>query len=116
MINHISDFSGIDEPKVKIQSNRRYSFVNIHDIILITRECRQTKIYVTGGPVIPTYESLSELDKRLKDYNFFRCHKGFIINSGMVIEIIPWGSKTYLVKLANINVTALMTLNKVKEF
>ena len=34
----------------------------------------------------------------------------------MVVEILPWGSKTYSVKLAHTNVTALMTLEKVKEF
>ena len=105
-----------DHPKLKIQSNDRCSFVNIHDIILITREDRRTMIYATGGFIVHTYESLQELEGRLKNYHFFRCHKGFIINPEMVVEILPWGSKTYSVKLANTSVTALMTLEKLKEF
>jgi two-component system, LytTR family, response regulator len=103
-------------PKLEILSNNRYCFVDIQDIILITRENRRTIIYVTGALVIPTYESLKKLEERLPDFHFFRCHKAFIINPEKVTEILPWGSKTYLVKLANINITALMTQEKVEEF
>ncbi|VBB05129.1 Hypothetical protein LUCI_0336 [Lucifera butyrica] len=65
---------------------------------------------------VQTYEPLQKLEDRLKEHNFFRCHKGFIINPDMVVEIIPWGNKTYLVKLANTKETALMTWDHVKEF
>lgn len=30
----------------------------------------------------------------------FRCHKGYIINADFVNEIVPWGKKTFLVKMA----------------
>jgi two-component system, LytTR family, response regulator len=52
-------------------------------------------IYATRGLVVPTYESLQELEERLKDYHFFRCHRGFIINVDMVTEILPWGSNLF---------------------
>ena len=101
--------------KLKIQSNDRCHFVNIQDIILITRIERKTVIY-TKQDTIKTYESLQQLAERLKNCNFFRCHKGYIINKDMVTEILPWGNKTYIAKLANTKETALMTLEKAKEF
>ncbi|VBB05136.1 Hypothetical protein LUCI_0343 [Lucifera butyrica] len=102
--------------KLRVLSNEKSIFINIPDIVLITRTERKTMIHVTGESVVQTYEPLQKLEDRLKEHNFFRCHKGFIINPDMVVEIIPWGNKTYLVKLANTKETALMTWDHVKEF
>ena len=106
---------GKENLKILIQSNDRQKIINIQDIILVTRINRQTIIY-TLQDTIKTYEPLQKFGDRLKYENFFRCHKGFIINTDMVTEISPWGNKTYLVKMANINETALMTFEKAKEF
>lgn len=103
-------------PKLKISSNEKSVFVNVHDIILITRSERKTTLYTTGGLTIQTNDPLHTLEQRLEKYKFFRCHKGFIINSDMVLELTPWGAKTYLVKLSNTNQTALMTLEHAREF
>ncbi|MBP2654470.1 MAG: two component transcriptional regulator, LytTR family [Firmicutes bacterium] len=102
--------------KLKVLSNEKSIFINVSDIILVTRSERKTMIYVIGDSVIQTNESLQSLEDRLARYRFFRCHKGFIINPDMVVEIFPWGNKTYLVKLANTKETALMTLEHAKEF
>lgn len=101
--------------KLIVQSNDRCSFINTMDIIFITRIYRKTVIYTTQG-TIGTYETLQKLEDKLNTENFFRCHKGYIINRDMVTEILPWGHKTYLVKMANTKETALMTLEKAREF
>lgn len=101
--------------KLKIKSSQSCIIVNTQDIIFITRSERRTLIYTTQG-IIKTYEPIEKLYGRLKGDNFFRCHKGYIINADMVIEYLPWGHKTYVVKLANTKETALMTLEKAKEF
>jgi DNA-binding LytR/AlgR family response regulator len=105
-----------ENPKLKVSSNEKSTFINIQDVILVTRNDRKTTIYVTGNKTVQTYETLQKLEERLNKYHFFRCHKGFIINPDMVMELSPWGSKTYLVKLANTKETALMTLENAKEF
>jgi DNA-binding LytR/AlgR family response regulator len=102
--------------KLKVSSNEKSTFINIPDIVLITRNERKTTIHVAGGSMVQTYEPLHNLEKRLKKYRFFRCHKGFIVNPDMVMELSPWGNKTYLVKLSNTKETALMTLENAKEF
>lgn len=106
---------GKDNFKLMIPANDRYNFVNMQEIILISRINRKTVIFTTHG-IVKTYESLQKLGERLKNDHFFRCHKGYIINTDMVTEISPWGHKTYLVKLANTNETALMTFDKAREF
>jgi DNA-binding LytR/AlgR family response regulator len=105
-----------DNPKLKIVYDDKSTYVNISEIILITRADRKTLIHAMGGSIVPTYESLHNLEERLMKYCFFRCHKGYIINPDMVLEISPWGNKSYLVRLANTKETALMTLEHVKLF
>lgn len=102
--------------KLKVLSNDKSTFINVSDIIFITRNERKTMIYATGEMVVQTYEPLQKFEECLKKHRFFRCHKGFIINPDMVMELSPWGNKTYLVKLANTKETALMTLEHAKEF
>ncbi|MEL7634750.1 LytTR family DNA-binding domain-containing protein [Sporomusa sphaeroides] len=105
-----------ESPKLKISTNEKSIFINIQDIIFMTRKERKTIIYVVGGSAVKTYEPLQNLEERLKQYHFFRCHKGFIINPDMVMEFSPWGHKIYSVKLANTEETALMTLEHAREF
>ncbi len=101
--------------KLVVQSDNRIIFINIKDIIVITRQDRKTLILTTKG-LVKTNQPLQQLEAQLNGYNFFRCHKGYIINAEMVTEFAPWGNKTYLVKLADTDVTALITLDKAKEF
>lgn len=102
--------------KLKVLSNDKSTFINVPDIILITRNERKTMIYAVGDVVVQSYDPLQKMEERLEKHRFFRCHKGFIINPDMVLELSPWGNKTYLVKLANTKETALMTLEHAKEF
>lgn len=112
----VSKTNGIDiNRKFVIHSPEKTVVVNLQDIILVTRVERKTEIYSTRG-VFYSYEPLRKIQSRLDEKTFFRCHKGFIVNTDYILEIFPWGNKTYLVKLANIKETALMTLDKAKEF
>lgn len=101
--------------KLILHSNEKSTYINIQDIILITRYERKSVLFTMQGN-FTSYEPLQKLEERLKGCNFFRCHKGYIINTDMVIEVSPWGNKTYLIKMANTKETALMTLEKAKQF
>lgn len=101
--------------KLAIQLDNNLILINPKDIIFITRYDRKTVIYTTLG-IVKTNGPLQEIEQQLQGYNFFRCHKGYIINAEMVTEITPWGNKTHLVKLLHTDETALITLEKVKEF
>lgn len=101
--------------KLAIQLGNKLVLINPKDIILITRYDRKTLIHTTLG-IVKTNEPLQEIEQQLKGYNFFRSHKGYIINAEMVKELTPWGNKTYLVILMHTDETALITLEKTKEF
>ncbi|HHY28354.1 MAG TPA: LytTR family transcriptional regulator [Desulfitobacterium dehalogenans] len=102
--------------KLVVQISNNLLFVNPQDIILITRKERKTVIYTVEGTTLAINEPLGRLEQLLDGESFFRCHRGYIINVGMVKEFNPYGNKTYTAKLMNTDETALITVEKAKEF
>lgn len=45
--------------------------------------------------------SLTEIEKQLEVYGFFRCHRSYIVNLQKVREIITWSKNTYSIRINN---------------
>ncbi|GAV24056.1 LytR/AlgR family response regulator transcription factor [Carboxydothermus pertinax] len=101
--------------KLLVYSNDKCTVINVHEIILITRFDRKTVIHTARGN-FTTNETLKQLEERIKSEKLFRCHKSYMINVDMITEIVPWGNRSYLIKLANVKETAIITQEKLKEF
>lgn len=97
--------------KLMVKDKECMVFVDMADIHLVQREDRSTVIY-TASQRIVTNEPLGELQKRLDQELFYRCHKSYIINLAMISEAYPYGRWTYVIKLKNIKQDALMTYEK----
>jgi len=100
--------------KILIKEEGKQLFVNVRDIIFLTREGRSTVVHTTGGK-FKTPETLDSLEQKLSEHFFFRSHRGFIINLSMVKEIQPWGKKTCKVILNNTEESVIMTKAKSRE-
>ncbi|TEB10543.1 Sensory transduction protein LytR [Pelotomaculum sp. FP] len=94
--------------RIFIKEEGKKVFVNVKDIIFLTREGRSTVIHTPGGK-FKTTETLESLEQKLSEHSFFRSHRGFIINLNMVKEIQPWGKKTCKVILNNTKESVIMT-------
>ena len=51
----------------------------IKDILYIEAQLRKISIHTTYD-IIEYYHKLSDVEDELKEYNFFRCHKSYIVN------------------------------------
>lgn len=94
--------------KLLLRHKDGLSLVDASDIILIQRENRSTVIYTPTEKHV-TSETLSELEQRLPADKFFRCHKSYIVNIERITRIYPYGRWTYIVKLKDTDLDALMT-------
>jgi len=101
--------------KIIIKNREGFSLIDEEDIILIQRENRNTVIYTSDGQRHITSEGLSELEERLDRNLFLRTHKSYIINVSMVYKIYPYGRWTYVAKLRNTDMDALITHDKFEE-
>lgn len=101
--------------KIVIKNKEGISLVDEEDIILVQRENRSTVIYTSDGQHHITSEGLSELEARLDKNLFLRSHKSYIINISMVYKIYPYGRWTYVAKLRNTDMDALITHEKYEE-
>ena len=45
--------------------------------------------------------TLQVAEAKLKSYNFFRVHKGYLINVGKINKVIPWFKGRYLIEMSN---------------
>lgn len=91
------------------------SFVDVKDIILIQREDRATVMYTEdqGRYVLP--DTLSEVEGKLDESIFFRCHKSYIVNLERIRDITPYGRWTYIIRLEGTEHDALITHEKYEE-
>ncbi|MCG9969058.1 LytTR family DNA-binding domain-containing protein [Pelotomaculum terephthalicicum JT] len=96
------------------RNDNKFVYLNLDDVIYVTKEGRKSTIYFIGGQV-QTNDKLSVLEEQLKGYPFFRSHSGFIVNLKMVKELIPTGRSSYELVMENTKRRPLITVEKFKE-
>ncbi|WP_099352858.1 LytR/AlgR family response regulator transcription factor [Fredinandcohnia onubensis] len=82
------------------------------EIIFIERSGRSTTIYTKSGP-IKTYQTLGELEGELRERDFIRSHRSFIINIHYVKNFSLYAKNSYIVTFEGIEEQAMITKEKV---
>jgi len=82
------------------------------DIIFIERSGRSTTIHTKSGP-IKTYQTLNELEGELRERDFIRSHRSFIINIHYVKNFSLYAKNSYVVSFEATNGQAMITKEKV---
>ncbi|TFJ91786.1 response regulator transcription factor [Lentibacillus salicampi] len=60
--------------------------------------------------------TLSEIEKKLEIYGFYRCHRSYIVNLQKVREIITWSKNTYSLRIDNkIQSTIPLSRTKIQD-
>lgn len=101
--------------KLPLWKNDRIYLVKPEDITYCTCSGGETIIYTKEDTFISN-DSLNHFDEILTPYNFFRCHRSFLIHLDDIKEIIPWFNNTYAVKINNCEESIPISRRKVKEF
>ena len=95
--------------RLMLKHREGLSFLDIPSILLIQREERASVLYLSDGSRYVTSDSLGELEQRLPQEMFFRCHKSYIVNLNHIDSIAPYVRWTYIVKLRGTDRDALIT-------
>jgi two-component system LytT family response regulator/two-component system response regulator LytT len=88
--------------KIAVWSNNSIILLAPETIQYFTMDGKKV-IARTTGDVYECNASLTDLEYNLENKGFFRCHKGFLINTEYIDKIFPWVHSTYMIKLKENN-------------
>lgn len=98
--------------RIPVEVEDGIAYVEIKDILFITREDRVT-IITTKNRVFNTNKTIKEYENSLNEYGFIRSHKSFLVNLKHVDELIDWFNGAYKLKLHHYHKTIPVSRNYV---
>ncbi len=78
------------EISLTIKTKDRQIFLKPSNILYV-ETCSNGNIIKTLNKMYVTKENMGSLEKRLQQYNFFRCHRSYLVNLQYIREIFPSG-------------------------
>ncbi len=66
--------------QISLSTSKGLQFLKTEDIVYCKGDGAYTYFFLKSGERITTSKNLKEYENRLKDYNFFRSHKSYLIN------------------------------------
>lgn len=99
--------------RLYIKQKNDIHIIQKKDIVFIERSGRATTIYTKTGPV-KTYQTLNELEGELRERDFLRSHRSFIINIHHVKNFSLYAKSSYIVTFEGMEEQAMITKDKVE--
>lgn len=98
--------------RLYIKRKNDIHIIQKQDIIFIERSGRSTTIHTKSGSVI-TYQTLNELEGELRERDFIRSHRSFIINIHYVKNFSLYAKNSYVVAFEGTEEKAMITKEKI---
>jgi two-component system, LytTR family, response regulator NatR len=98
--------------RLYIKQQNDIHIIQKKDIVFIERSGRSTTIY-TKTDEIKTYLTLNELEGELRERDFLRSHRSFIINIHYVKNFSLYAKNSYIVSFEGLDAQAMITKEKV---
>lgn len=97
--------------KVKLNDSIK---IFLQDIIFITKINRKTTVYLTEERIIIINETIDSLEKQLKNKEFYRSHRGYLINIQKIKEFISYHKGVYQIIMSGTDERPLLARAKKK--
>jgi DNA-binding LytR/AlgR family response regulator len=69
------------------------------EILWIAAEEKRVFAQTRSGERLEVRSTLKELEPRLAAHHFVRVHKAYLVNLEAVVEVVPWFSGAYLLRM-----------------
>jgi DNA-binding LytR/AlgR family response regulator len=81
------------------RDNENWILVDYEDIMWIVAQSKKVYAHTVAGEKLRVRRTLKALESRLAERGFARVHRGYLVNLDHVAEVVPWFSRTYLVRM-----------------
>lgn len=99
---------------IAVEEEGRILLLQYADVIMFTPQGHGALIH-TKDKVYRTRQSMQYWEERLEEFNFFRCHKSYLVNFNRIEKLLPMFNNTYLLKLADYPKEIPVSRSKAKE-
>lgn len=100
--------------RLYIKQKNNIHIIQKKDIIFIERTGRSSTIFTKSG-TIKTYQTLKELEGELRERDFLRSHRSFIINIHYIQNFELYAKNSFIVNFDGIEETAMITKEMVNH-
>lgn len=105
------------DPKININlyQNNRIRITPVTDIVIASANGKITEVETQHG-LFTSPMMLSDFVNQVDNSGFFRAHRSYWINLSKIVEIIPWASSTYRIKLKGTDTLVPVSRSNIKPF
>ena len=100
--------------KITINMDEKIYVLSLTDLDYIEATEKETLIYANKKRYVSKIK-ISKWEEMLEGYNFYRCHRSYIINLDKIVEIEQWFNSSWIIKLKNYSTTIPVSRNNIKE-
>lgn len=97
-----------------VEEDGKIFLLNPSDVIMFTPHGHGAIIH-TKQKTYKTRQSMNYWEERLAEFNFFRCHKSYLVNFDQIERVLPMFNNTYLLKISNFPTEIPVSRIKSKE-
>ena len=110
----ISSIKNSNLKKITVNIDEGLYVISLNDVDYIEASEKETLIFSNQKKYISKIK-ISKWEEMLKGYNFYRCHRSFIINLDKITEIEQWFNSSWIIKIKNYTTAIPVSRNNIKE-
>ena len=100
--------------KITINMDEKIYVLSLTDVDYIEANEKETLIFANKKRYVSKIK-ISKWEEMLEGYNFYRCHRSYIVNLDKIVEIEQWFNSSWIIKLKNYSTTIPVSRNNIKE-
>ena len=100
--------------KITINMDEKIYVLSLSDVDYIEANEKETLIFAKKKRYVSKIK-ISKWEEMLEGYNFYRCHRSYIVNLDKIVEIEQWFNSSWIIKLKNYSSTIPVSRNNIKE-
>ena len=100
--------------KITVNIDERLYVISLNDIDYIEASEKETLIFSNQKKYVSRIK-ISKWEDMLKENNFYRCHRSFIVNLDKITEIEQWFNSSWILKIKNYTTAIPVSRNNIKE-
>ena len=100
--------------KITVNIGERLYVISLNDIDYIEASEKETLIFSNQKKYVSKIK-ISKWEEMLKENNFYRCHRSFIVNLDKITEIEQWFNSSWILKIKNYTTAIPVSRNNIKE-